>query len=367
MTSSDTNSAAITFVIPKTGQLTEFNAFRSQLAELKKENASLVFDYDDPLGNKRARSYVYTLRRSKTAVEILRKDAKKAALDYGKAVDANAKTIIGDIEGMIEQHWKPIKAAEEREDARISAIEVRIESMRSLEKLAGAEDIDSLENRLSILDTVYDFDFQEQDDLAVAVEEQVRYRLNAAMSREIARVEREKEEILEMERREEEQRLEKEALEAQLRDEREAREALEQKVREAEEREETRKQELLAEDRRLAAEALRLKEEAEKLEQARIESARQLKEDAEALERKKAEAEQQEKRRIEAEAARLKAEEDERKAYEAAQKEAEDLRESRSAELYDHLKITLKIPAGKATALMNDLREGKVPWVRLEI
>jgi len=53
-----------------------YTPFYAKLAALEKENSELVFSYEDPRGNKEARSHVYKLRQTKGALERKRKEAK---------------------------------------------------------------------------------------------------------------------------------------------------------------------------------------------------------------------------------------------------------------------------------------------------
>ena len=109
-------STAEQFVVPSEDQpLAAYSEFRAQLSKLREENASLIFDYHDPKGNKEARSHIHKLRRTKGAVESVRKEEKAASLAYGRRVDAEAKAIIGEIEDMIEVHERQIKEIEEAE------------------------------------------------------------------------------------------------------------------------------------------------------------------------------------------------------------------------------------------------------------
>lgn len=112
-------------IIPKEvgGKLSAYNEFRAQLAVLKAENQNLVFDYEEPSGNKEARSHVFKLRKSKTAVDNKRKEEKAASLDYGRRVDSEAKEIVSEIEAMIEVHDKPLREIAQREKDRIERIE----------------------------------------------------------------------------------------------------------------------------------------------------------------------------------------------------------------------------------------------------
>jgi len=107
----------------KTKPIAAYDEFRAELTKLRELNKSLVFDYEDPKGNKDARSHVYKLRQTRAAVDKARKDEKEESLAYGRRVDAEAKEIMEEIEGMIEVHAKPLAEIEEREKARVKAHE----------------------------------------------------------------------------------------------------------------------------------------------------------------------------------------------------------------------------------------------------
>jgi len=82
----------------------------AQLAEVKENNRSVVFDYETSKGEKEARSHVATLRKSKTAVNDLHKEAKEHALQICKDLDAGKRYLIGEIDAMVDQHMKPLDA-----------------------------------------------------------------------------------------------------------------------------------------------------------------------------------------------------------------------------------------------------------------
>lgn len=113
-------------VILKGGDIAAYNPFRAQLRELAEDNEKAIFDYEDPAGNKAARSHVYKLRQTKSAVDKVRKDEKQEALEYGRKVDAEAKEIIGEIEEMIQRHQQPLDEIEQREKDRVAALEGRM-------------------------------------------------------------------------------------------------------------------------------------------------------------------------------------------------------------------------------------------------
>lgn len=110
-------------VLEQSTQITAYNPFRAQLAELAEANSKAVFNYEDPDGNKEARSHVFQLRKTKTAVDKARKAEKEQSLAYGRLVDSEAKEIVGQLEAMIDVHQKPLKAIEDKEKARIAAHE----------------------------------------------------------------------------------------------------------------------------------------------------------------------------------------------------------------------------------------------------
>lgn len=108
-------------------QIAVYNEFRAQLATLAEHNASVVFDYEDTAGNKEARSHVYKLRQTRSAVEKARKTEKAASLEYGRAVDAQAKEITGQLDDMVEVHASPLREIEERQQAVVDELKEHIE------------------------------------------------------------------------------------------------------------------------------------------------------------------------------------------------------------------------------------------------
>jgi hypothetical protein len=123
-----------------------YNEFRAQLADLKSHNSAVVFDYESPAGNKEARSHIYKLRQTKSAVDKARAAEKAASLEYGRRVDSEAKAIISEIEEMIAVHQRPLEEIEQRETARKAAHERRLAEMGELAAV-GNEDISAADLR----------------------------------------------------------------------------------------------------------------------------------------------------------------------------------------------------------------------------
>lgn len=109
-----------------------YQPFYAQLAQLERDNKSLVFNYEDPKGNKEARSYVNSLRLTKGALERTRKAAKEESLRIGRAVDSEAKDIERRIEAMIAVHQAEIDKIEGRERDRIAAIRAKLDALAEI-------------------------------------------------------------------------------------------------------------------------------------------------------------------------------------------------------------------------------------------
>ena len=113
--------------------LAVYNEFRARVAELQREESSLVFDYGSPAGEKAARSHIYRLRQTKPPVEAARKAEKAASLEYGRKVDAEGKEIIDMIDAMIERHAKPLLEKEQREAERVRTHRLIIDYILSIQ------------------------------------------------------------------------------------------------------------------------------------------------------------------------------------------------------------------------------------------
>lgn len=110
-------------------EIKPFSKFESELATMKEANDKAVFNYADPKGNKDARSHIYSIRKVRSALEAARKDAKAAALEYGRTVDSEAKRIEGELNAMIAVHETPLLEIEAKETARIEEIKARVATL----------------------------------------------------------------------------------------------------------------------------------------------------------------------------------------------------------------------------------------------
>lgn len=97
-----------------------FKPFQVQIDEFKEINEKTVFNYDDPKGNKEARSHVAKLRKVKTPIKTAHKDAKAEALKLGRALDEYKNNLIDQVDEMINIHAEPLKRIEDAEKERIA-------------------------------------------------------------------------------------------------------------------------------------------------------------------------------------------------------------------------------------------------------
>lgn len=108
-------------------ELVVFDEVKATMTEYKAKNETLVFDYRDPEGNKEARSHIAKLRKVKTRISEIHKDAKADALAVCKALDGKKRELTGEVEEMISYHKDPLDAIEAEQQAKIDAERQRLE------------------------------------------------------------------------------------------------------------------------------------------------------------------------------------------------------------------------------------------------
>lgn len=235
------------------------------VSEAERQNENAVFVYEDPKGNKAARSHIYTLRQVKGRVEARRKELGKAALEYKRGVDEQGKELISRIDAMIEVHAEPLRQIEEREASRVAEIRARIDAMKTLAQVDPSAMPKDIETALqSVKDVDVDKTFMEfmaeaqmVKDAAIEVLESVldsavtREREREAERKEAERKQREAEEAAEKAERDRiaaEERAERAERERILAEKR-AKEEAEAEAKRAKEEEEARKADKAHRDR----------------------------------------------------------------------------------------------------------------------
>jgi colicin import membrane protein len=129
MTTNFTDVADADVIDAEKTAVAEYKPFYTQLADLEKNNALIVFDYSTSKGNKEARSHVHTLRLTKGALERARKAAKDESLRIGRAIDSEARQIEGRIDAMILVHQEKLDEIDQRERDREQALHERVQSV----------------------------------------------------------------------------------------------------------------------------------------------------------------------------------------------------------------------------------------------
>ena len=139
-------------------ELAIFDSVLATIAEYKIENEKLIFAYDTPDGEKEARSHIAKLRKVKTEIANIHKDAKAEALAYGRRLDAKKNEYTGEVDGMIAVHKDPldkiaaekqaiidaeIAKAQEEEAKRLADIEAREAAIREAEQKIAREKAES--------------------------------------------------------------------------------------------------------------------------------------------------------------------------------------------------------------------------------
>lgn len=316
--------------------------FRKQIEAAKADNANAVFIYEDPKGNKAARSHIHGLRLIKGRIEARRKEVKAEALEYGRAVDAFAKSLTGEVEEMIAVHEIPLKEIEEREAARVAAHEAALAAIVTEQLPSDSAGLRAELARVEAIETGEDW--QEFRPRAVTAKADQIERLNNLL----ADAEQAEKQAAELERlrKAEEERIQKE------RDELIAREAREKAEAEAKAREEA------------AAKAAAEREAAIKAEAERKE--REAREAREKAEREKAEAEQRAERAAKEERERIEREAKAKAEAEATEKARREADKANRARVIGEAVAALEDYCGdSAGAVVGAIVDGLVPHVSI--
>jgi len=250
-------------------EIVVFDEIKAEMAIAKKENSTLIFDYEDKQGNAEARSHVFKLRKFKGKVAALHKTTKAEALAACRAIDAQKNTLFEDIVEMVAVHQAPLDAVEKRKQEKIEAVaKAFVKEKERIEQ----ERLDAIEAREAEM-ACKEAEMHEREEIAQRAEEE---RLASIKAKEDKiKADREK---LEAEKRAEAEakRREQVAKEQAEIDRQAALEKAEQEKQEAieAEREKAGKEAKAKEDIRLAQEAAerRRKQQTDEEEKRRIEN-----------------------------------------------------------------------------------------------
>ncbi len=101
--------------IKSANELVVFDEVATIIANYKVENEKLSFDYASKEGTKQAKSHIAKLRKVKTKVGEIHKEAKAEALAFGRRLDAKKNEYNDEVDKMIAFHKKPLEAIEAKE------------------------------------------------------------------------------------------------------------------------------------------------------------------------------------------------------------------------------------------------------------
>ena len=118
-------------VEPKAISISQYEALSSDI-EIAKQQAVKAFPYSHPAGEKSARSYIAGLRKIRSRIESARKEAKSYALDYGRAVDAQAKALDAEILALIDPHQQALDEIAQREKDRVARHEATLQGITEM-------------------------------------------------------------------------------------------------------------------------------------------------------------------------------------------------------------------------------------------
>ncbi len=190
-----TTTAPPLAVEPKAITISQYEALQSDI-QIAKQAAVESFDYENPKGDKAARSYIAGLRKIRARIEASRKEAKAYALDYGRAVDAQAKALEAEILGLIEPHQQALDAIAQREKERVAAHEATMEMITSTVQ-KGSEEGASSEDIASMIAWLHGIATDDMEEFQEAADAEISNGLRLLNALCAAAVEREKREALE--------------------------------------------------------------------------------------------------------------------------------------------------------------------------
>lgn len=100
-------------------EIVVFDEVMATLTEFKAKNDNIVYDCSDPKGNKACRSHIAHLRKFKTRIATVHKEAKAGALEYGRRLDDRKNEYTAVVEEMIAVKKAPLDVIEAEKQAQI--------------------------------------------------------------------------------------------------------------------------------------------------------------------------------------------------------------------------------------------------------
>lgn len=343
------NELATTEVI----RITQYEALKNDIAIAKQEASNAIFQYEDPKGNKAARSYVHSVRLLKGRIEAARKEAKSYALEYGRKVDAVAKEMESEVVALIAPHQEKIEEIEKREKQRVAGHRERLDLLAFL---SNVENMDSsqISERIAEIKAFATEDMEEFTKEANAAKDAI----IADLTEQFGKQKKAEDDAAELARlrKQEEERQQAE------REERIRKEAREQAEREAAQREAQIRAEAAAKEQAAKEREERLAREAKEAEARRVEQERERAAQEELNKQAAAAREEQLQAQLKQEQER---EAQRQAAIEQARKDAIAKKRSILNEIYAALMANAEgLTKDQAKAITEAIDQGKVPHIK---
>ena len=118
--------------LPPENALEPYRPFYTELAKLKQNVSTLVFDVSTKDGMKHAKSYEYTLRKSRKPMKDAHQKLKVDHLEVIRRIDSQYNDLDSKLDEIIEIVAKPIREAEAREDERVAGHQKVLDYIESL-------------------------------------------------------------------------------------------------------------------------------------------------------------------------------------------------------------------------------------------
>jgi len=139
---------------PEAIVISQYEVLLADIEQAVADAATVSFDYNDPAGNKAARSYVAKQRKLRGRIEYARKEAKAWALEYGRAVDGQAKELESKVLALITPHQQAIEKIEQAEARRVAKHKEQLDLIKDLGRLPASSTQEELNNALVALEAI---------------------------------------------------------------------------------------------------------------------------------------------------------------------------------------------------------------------
>jgi hypothetical protein len=189
--------------VPDAILITQFEALLSDIKIAQDEAKAMpVFDFTSKDGNQAARSYVWNTRKLNGRIDAAKAEAKRFALDYGRAVDTRAKELKDQVAALIRPVQDGIDEVARLEAQRVAGLERRLQEAEALGSVRYGATVADIQGQLDKLNGLSILDLQDYETPVLAAMTLSRKQLETALEQakaaeaqaaELARLQREQE------------------------------------------------------------------------------------------------------------------------------------------------------------------------------